>query len=261
MRVRPRPLITLGLVVGYLVIIGASWAVVGLNYDEVGDSTSTIVKGMVIPVFLGAIYLTLTTSYLGWWGPAIRESLRAPRWLWVVPALMVLPGLGFVLGGAPSSDRSVAYLLVLAVGTLLVGFSEELLCRGTGLVWLRGGYREPLAWALCCLLFGLIHALNAFFGQSLGTTLQQIVIAFLAGSVLYITRRVSGTLVLCVLLHAWVDFTGFGFSKAAQDAQSPFTLLAVGQFGAFLLALVGVVVVLRRGAAADTGAVEAHATA
>ncbi len=261
MRVPPRPLITLGIAVVYMAIVGITWAVVGLNYDEVGDSTSTVVKGIVIPILLGAVFLAGVTSYLGWWGPAIHETMRAPKWVWAVPVLMALPGVGLLLGGAPSSDRSLGYLALLAIGTLFVGFSEEMLCRGTGLVGLRGGFKEPIAWALSCLLFGLIHALNAFFGQSIGSTLQQIVFAFLAGTVFYMTRRVSGTLILCMVLHAWVDFTVIGFGKAAADAKSPWTLLSTLQYGAFVLAFIGLFLVLRRGSTDETQTAGAHAAA
>jgi hypothetical protein len=122
-----------------------------------------------------------------------------------------------------------------------------MLTRGTGLVGLRGGFREPLAWFFSCLLFGLVHALNLFFGQSLGSTVQQIAFAFAAGSVFYLTRRLAGTLVLCMLLHAWIDFTTIGFSDGAREAESLFTVFGLLQFPAFVLAIVGVVVVLRRG--------------
>jgi hypothetical protein len=77
--------------------------------------------------------------------------------------------------------------------------------------------------------------------------MQQVVLAFAAGSVFYIVRRVAGTLVLCMLLHAWIDFTTFAFSEAAADAKSPFLVLGLAQWGAFVLAIVGVVIVLRRG--------------
>ena len=126
--------------------------------------------------------------------------------------------------------------------------SARILTRGTGLVGLRGGFGEALSWFFSCLLFGLIHALNAVFGQSLGSTVQQILLAFLAGSVLYVIRRVSGTLALCMLLHAWIDFTTLAFSDATIDAESPFAALAGLQWLAFLLALIGVVVLLRRAA-------------
>lgn len=256
MRVAPRPLITVGIALGYTAIVAITFAVLGLDYDDVGSSTTTVLEGIVLPVALGAVFLAAVTSVLGWWGPALREALRAPRWLWAVPVLMVLPGLGFLLGGAGAADRSVGFLLALGVGCLLVGFSEELLTRGTGLVGLRGGFGEALSWFFSCLIFGLIHALNAVFGQSIGSTVQQILIAFLAGSVLYITRRVSGTLVACMLLHAWIDFTTFAFSEAATDSGSPFVALAGLQWIAFLLALVGVVVVLRRAGRATASSTE-----
>lgn len=247
MRLRPRPLITVGIAIGYIAIVATIFAVTGLDYDRVGDTTSTVLKGIVLPVALGAVFLAGVTSYLGWWRPAIVEEMRAPRWLWAVPVLMFLPGLGSLLGGFGPADRAGTYLLALALGTLLVGFSEEMLTRGTGLVGLRGRFGEGMSWLFSCLLFGLIHALNLAFGQSLGSTLQQIGIAFVAGSVLYITRRVSGTLVICMLLHAWIDFTTFAFSDAAADAESPFVFLSLMQWGAFVLAITGVVIVLRRG--------------
>ena len=247
MRVEPRPLITVGLAVGYMAIVAITWTVVGLDYDAVGDSTSNIVKGIVLPVALASAFTAAATSYLGWWGPAIHEELRAPRWLWAVPLLMLLPGLGSLLGGFGPADRSASYLFWLGVGTLLVGFGEEMLTRGVGLVGLRGGFREPMAWFFSCLLFGLVHALNVFFGQSLGSTAQQIVLAFVAGSVFYITRRVGGTLIICMVLHAWIDFTTFAFSDAAGDAESPFVLFGFVQWFAFVLAIVGVFIVLRRG--------------
>jgi membrane protease YdiL (CAAX protease family) len=246
MRVAPRPLVTVGVALGYMAIVAVLWWLLGLDYDAVGSSTSTVVEGIVVPVGLGAVFLAAVTSYLGWWGPALREELGAPRWLWAVPVLMFLPGVGFVLGGSAAADRSAGFLLALGAGCLLVGFSEEILTRGTGLVGLRGRFGEPLSWFFSCLLFGLIHALNALFGQSVGATLQQVLFAFLAGSVLYVTRRVAGTLVVCMLLHAWIDFTTFAFGDAAVDAESPAVSLASAQWLAFLLALVGVVVVLRR---------------
>lgn len=247
MRVTPRPLITVGLALGYLAVMAVAWAVLGVDYVTVGESTSTVFRGVVVPVALASVFLAAATSYLGWWGPAMREVERAPRWLWAVPTLMLLPGLGAVLGGSGSAGRGVGYLLTLGLGTLLVGFGEELLTRGTGLVGLRGGLSEVGAWFFSCVIFGLVHALNVFYGQSLGSTVQQIAFAFLAGTVLYVTRRVAGTLVVCMLLHAWIDFTTLAFADAAVAAESPFLVLSLLQWVAFVLALVGVVVLMRRG--------------
>ena len=252
MRVQPRPLITVGVALGYLAIVTITWVALDIDYNTVGDSTGNVVKGIVVPVALASLFLAAVTSYLGWWGPAIHEEMRVPTWLWAVPVLMVLPGLGSLLGGYGSAGRTAPYLLALALGTLLVGFGEEMLTRGTGLVGLRGRFGEPMSWFFSCLLFGLVHALNVFFGQSLGSTVQQVAVAFVAGSVLYITRRVSGTLIVCMLLHAWIDFTSFAFSEAATDAASPFVALSFAQWAAYILAIVGVVLVLRRGSRHET---------
>lgn len=251
MRVQPRPLVTVVLVLGYVAIVGVTWAALGVDYETMGDSTSNAVRGIVIPVALASAALAAATTYLGWWQPDLRERDRAPRWLWVVPALMVIPGLGSLAGGFDPAGRGGGLLLALAVGTLLVGFGEELLTRGTGLVGLRGGFAELGAWFSSCVIFGLLHALNVLFGQSLGSTVQQVVLAFLAGSVLYITRRVSGTLVVGMLLHAWIDFSTLAFSQAALDAESPWVALGTLQWVAFVLALVGVAVVLRRSSRRD----------
>ncbi len=64
-----------------------------------------------------------------------------------------------------------------------------------------------------------------------------------------------------MVLHAWIDFTTLGFSKAAADAKSPFTILGFLQWGAFALALIGVFLVLRRGSTADSETAGAHAAA
>ena len=261
MRVKPSPLITVGLAIGYMTIVAITWIVVGLDYNTVGGSTANVLKGIVVPVALASVFMAGATSYLGWWKPAIHEEMRAPKWLWAVPVLMLLPGLGSLLGGVGEANRTGSYLLALGVGTLLVGFGEEMLTRGTGLVGLRGGFGEPLSWFFSCLLFGLVHALNMFFGQSLASTAQQIAIAFVAGSVLYITRRVSGTLIVCMLLHAWIDFTTFAFSDAATKAASPFGILGFAQWIAFILAIVGVVIVLRRGSSQSQPTSEAVAAA
>ena len=41
-------------------------------------------------------------------------------------------------------------------------------------------------------LFALLHVFNIFVGQSVAATIQQLVFAFLVGSVFYATRRVTG---------------------------------------------------------------------
>ena len=68
----------------------------------------------------------------------------------------------------------------------------------------------------------------------------------------------AGTLIVCMVLHAWIDFTTLAFSDAASDAESPFLALGFLQWLAFVLAVVGVVVVLRRGGREHAGMPQAR---
>lgn len=246
MRIKPNWIITILLTVIYMAIVGAVWAVNDVDYLTVGDSAENILAGVIVPVGLGAVFLAVAASVLGWWGPALREVPRVgPRWLLLVPVIYALAALGGLLS-VDFTRVEGRYVLFLAGGTLLVGFSEEMLCRGLGLVGLRGSMSEVWVWFVSCLIFGLIHALNIAFGAAVGPTILQIGMAFLGGTVFYVVRRNTGALVWAMLLHAFWDFnTLIGSAYGATD--SPARLLSSLQYVAVLLAVVGLVIILRKG--------------
>jgi membrane protease YdiL (CAAX protease family) len=130
--------------------------------------------------------------------------------LWAIPALLLL---GAVINLATTEwgeiDRVGAYAGWLALGTLLVGFSEELLTRGLAVVGGRASMHERWVWVFSGAIFGLIHVPNVLFGQSGAETARQVVFAFGVGMTYYVTRRISGTLVVTMVLHALWDFSLF----------------------------------------------------
>ena len=210
MRVRPTPVVALVVFAAYTVLVSVLWLVLDVDYSTIGLSTDSALEGIVIPVGAGAVLLVAVATWLGWWSPALFEARRSgPRWGVTVPALlavMVVLGLASVDFGADVGSL----LPMLALGTLLVGFSEEMLTRGLGLVGFRGGVSERMAWFWTSLLFGVLHGVNVLFGAPLGSTVQQIVLAFVVGSAFYVTRRIVGTLLLPMLLHAAWDFGSIG---------------------------------------------------
>jgi len=80
-----------------------------------------------------------------------------------------------------------------------------MLARGILIVGGRdAGWSELVVVLVSCALFGLLHGINAFFGQSLQTTVQQIVFATVMGASFYAIRMSTGTLVVCMLRRAAV---------------------------------------------------------
>lgn len=241
MRVRPNALIAIALAVGYMAIVGILWVVTGSDYTRIAESPSTLLLGIVVPVGVGAVFLAVAASVLGWWQPALFEKRAGSGWMWIAPALMLIAGLSTFVARDVTKLNPV-YVLTLAVGVALVGFSEEILTRGLGLVGFRGSFSEGWAWFASCLTFGLIHGLNLVFGQAFAPTVQQIITAFFSASVFYVLRRVSGSLVWAMVLHAIWDFCSL---SAATIPPGPLGILALLSFLQYLAMLVALIAVWR----------------
>ena len=113
------------------------------------------------------------------------------------------------------------------------------------IVGFRGTLSEVWVWFLSSLLFGLLHGLNVFFGQSIGATLRQIVFAFLLGTAFYVTRRLTGLLVVTMVIHAIWDFGALGTEHSGADASGVGGLLL---WPTVILALVVLAKILRSSA-------------
>jgi membrane protease YdiL (CAAX protease family) len=243
MRVRPRSAISLALFVGYLAIVALLWTVNDIDYDTVADTRDGIVQGIVVPVAAGAAFLAVAATVLGWWRPAMVEAERAgPTWGWLLPVLLV----GFVLTNVASIDFSseavIERLPLLALGVALVGFSEELLTRGLMLVGFRGSFGEVWVWLFVSLSFALLHGINVLFGQSVGDTLVQMVGAFLIGTAFYVTRRITGLLVVTMVIHALWDFGALGLGDETPPAAA-----GILQYVAAIVSFILLVKILREG--------------
>lgn len=238
MKVAPRPRIGVLVLVAHLAVFYGIWALTRVDYNAIGDSSSTLFKWYVSPLLGGAVVLVIAASMLGWWRPALFETTKAqPRWLLVGPIFMAASA-AVMLAMKDFSRTTAAMFLLALAGSLLVGFCEEMATRGLLVVGLRGGYTEVKVWLLSTLLFGLLHLPNWIFGAGPGAVMQ-VFIAFLGGTMFYVTRRVTGTLIWAMALHGFWDFSQF-VGKTESLLGVPLSLLN----GA--LALVLVAVLLRR---------------
>jgi len=206
-RVAPSLGQALAVFAGYVVLLFGLQKLVGgdVDYTEIAGSIDGFRDVVVIPVGIASLYLSIATTYLGWWRPALFEARTLPTWMMAWPVLAIVAMIVNIAADADPWDTD--FLLMVLLGFVLVGFSEELMTRGLLLVGARGQYRELISWAISTGCFALMHGLNALNGQDLGTTATQVVSTFGSGTLLYFARRVSGTLFLPMVMHALFDST------------------------------------------------------
>lgn len=243
MRLKPRWWIGIVVLVMYSAWVTSVWFWRDLDYRAIA-AESGLVQGVIQPLGIAALLLALFNSWAGWWRATLFESPRVRHPL--VLALLLLVMLGFIaatLGSTDFAAITLRHLGLLVAATLLVGFCEEMVTRGILLVSLRGSLRaEAWVWFVSSAMFGLLHATNAFFGVG-ALALVQVVLAFCVGTGLYLLRRLGGTLLLPMLVHAAWDFSTLSSDLDARSSSGlAFGLLVL----TYVLSLVLVFVVLRR---------------
>lgn len=241
LKVRPRVWIGLAIYVGYVAVVFVTQRLSGIPFTEVGDSGSNLFFGIGISLLVAAVLLAITTTLLGWWRPALRERARSVRWPIIAPILMVV-ALVISLSATDWASYDGAFFAASVV-LIAVGFTEELTTRGLLLTALRSRLSEGWVWFITTALFALMHLINAASGQSLPSTLQQVAFAFLGGTIFYILRRVTGTLIWSMLLHGLWDFSTFAVGYGTPGALAgvgPIVYLTAG-----VLALIFVPFVIR----------------
>ena len=230
--------VVLGLFLAYMVVVAAIWKVNKVDYATIGDTVPNAQRGIIVPIGAGALLLAVAITVLGAWHDVLFEDGRqGPAWTLVVPALwVVVAAINISCIDWKSEAKPVLPWLVL--GTLLVGFAEEVVTRGTLIVGLReAGWSETTVYLVCTALFALLHGINVLFGQSMRQTLTQIVMAFVAGTALYITRMTTGTLLTGIVMHAAWDFGTLGIT-ATKSSQKPVGgALAISMFAISLVAV------------------------
>lgn len=252
MRVKPTAVVGVAIWLLYVAIVVIMQKTSGIPYTDFGDSTSNMWRGVIPSLLVGSLVVAALAVWMRWWGAAMRDQHRTRvGWTLIAPAAFLIIALGN-FAFTDWGNISAGFLLVAVVLGLLVGFAEEIVCRGLLLVGLRGTFHEVAVWALTCVLFGFMHGVNVFLGASVGPTIIQVVGAAMQGSAFYILRRYYGSLLWAMALHGLWDTSIF----VQAQSDGPVNLLAALIWPVSILAMIGGFVLARRTA---EGPVEEYA--
>lgn len=238
---RVKPSIGAGffLYAGYLAIFYTTWAVNGVDYPTIGETTRSAKLHYALPTLFGCAFLVVAITVMGWWRITLFDRERSgPRWAWIGPILMGLIAFSsFVLMERDGASTELVMWSIL--GGIGVGFGEEMITRGALLVGFRTKYPEERVWLYTTLCFSALHIPNVFFGEMLAGMLGQLVLTFIFGSLLWATRRLAGTLILSMFLHGFWDTSLF--LPGATDSDPNFAAFLI-----YPVAIAVVVAVVRR---------------
>src|SRR6478735_11238978 len=192
----------------YLLAGRAIAAVFGdqIDEDDVVSSAASTFWGLAAPILVGGALLVAFVWSLGWSREIFgRQPIRGRAWMWIAPVVVLGTDLAR-FAAAEYEDYTTATVVTILFLGLCLGFVEELLTRGLVVNLLRrGGYREWAVMMLSSLLFALLHTVNILAGMKASTVAITVVYTFMFGVAMYLTLRVTGSIIWPMLLHAATD--------------------------------------------------------
>ncbi|GGF52339.1 hypothetical protein GCM10011519_27890 [Marmoricola endophyticus] len=234
----------IAVVVGYLTIIkGVGYAAASI-WDLDGEiyTARDVVVLMWLPLGLALAYTYAVITWLGWLRPVWHDDRPVRRWVWAVPVVFVAC-IALAIDYGDLAAKPLGYVLALLVATQIVGWGEEGMFRGIGVVSLRFHELSEGKVALwSSVLFGAVHLTNALGPGSVSKALPQAVAVSFAGYFFYLIRRVSRGNAVNSVVHGLFDFSVISGTAIAAGQGS-----YLGS-GAAILAYVvtGALLVIRR---------------
>lgn len=210
---RPRRFRVVAALAAVLVYVLLAAGLGNLLSGLVGDDqeAAQFALGHLIPLPIGIVLLVLYVRWAGNSSAVWRErptlTLTPHRWyLLAIPVLAV----GISIAGTtevPWAERGLGIIALVTVGTLLVGFGEELAVRGILLAAVRERHGELVTLLATSFVFALIHIPGSIIaGNSPVFIVIQVAGLMVGGATYYWIRRVTGRLWVGAVVHAFSDW-------------------------------------------------------
>jgi membrane protease YdiL (CAAX protease family) len=203
-----------------MAIFSSIWILTKVEYLNIGKNAETAKLWYATPTLSASVFLVFIISLWGWWRIVLFDTIKSgPKWVWILPVAMLFIIINRLVM-LKTENISQDLWLWTFLGGAGVGFGEEMITRGSLLVALRTKFAEGKVWLFSTLLFSALHIPNAFFGVPFTSMLFQLVLTFIMGSLLYVTRRLSGNLIVPMVLHGLWD-TSLFLNQASESEKSP----------------------------------------
>ena len=206
----------------------------GLQLAQTGGRAAQIAvlarRAPVWGVIAAALFVVGAITYFKWWPDMGITRPRDVGLLWP-PALGLLAFLGAALWAGFPSWPIVG---IVALNTLCVGVSEELMFRGIALreATRKFGIRRGVV--VAGLLFGSMHVLNALTTHQLGIAIGQAVIASLFGVWAGALRMRTGSVLPLIAIH-WLWDGLLILAGPSAGIVGLVVALSLGGYGVWLL--------------------------
>lgn len=226
----------LGLVLAYLLLLFAATL---FSHDPTPGppgftDTTKVLKELVLRLAVPLLFVYGVVGALGLWKPVFEDDRPVRPWVRIVPVALVLTILACTNYGG-LARTSVPFVGLLLLGTLMIGFAEEGLFRGLGVVAFRGSGHGELAVAVwTSLLFAVAHAASLLGGP------LQVLSTLVAGFLYYLVRRASGGLVVPAVLHGLWNFGIFSAGVVPGEVYGLVPTFLLVQLALLLVVLVRV---------------------
>jgi membrane protease YdiL (CAAX protease family) len=178
-----------------------------VHSDEVLDTARNVFLGVALAIAIGIVFQLIFGASIKWLGELFGRQPELSRswWMWIPPLVLLASNIMRFAGADYTLFDTNTVLMILFTG-LCVGVAEELLTRGFVVnLMRRGGYKEWTVMFVSALTFALLHSANLLSGHDIKTVGGTIAYTFFFGICMYLTLRVTGSLIWPILLHASTD--------------------------------------------------------